>query len=130
MTKKVITTVEEFDAAPLILGRDIRDCVKCRTPTYWRTRRQPKHGHCQDCQPWAPVAGEVVDALTERALDLFLDVFPGSDVGRPDPPQDVPGWRLLRMWWPVAARWDQQWVWCTSRQARDLTSFNDRKVAR
>lgn len=128
MTKRLIQTLEEWDEVQPILGRDIRDCAKCGEPTFWRTARQLKHGRCLDCQPHIPVAEDVYEAAAERAVDLILDAFPESDFGVPEPPDDVPFWHLMRMWWPVARRWDQQWVWVTPKQARDFNSFNRRNA--
>lgn len=129
MTKncpKVIRTIEDWDNSRPVYGSDLRQCVRCGEPTFWRTARQPKHGRCQDCQPWVPVTREIYDAVAARALDLLLDAFPDSDMNPPQPPDDVPRWFLRRMYWPVAQRWDQQWVWATPREVRAFNSFNRR----
>jgi hypothetical protein len=118
-----IMSIEEWDAAQPLLGADTRPCAKCRQPTYWRTARQPRLGHCLDCTPFPPTTAAVLEELDERALDLVLDAFPGTSVGgttRAERDHHERRWLLLRLYWVAARRWDQRWVWLSLAEAAPL----------
>lgn len=126
---KVLSTPEEADAR-LILCADVRQCAKCKADTYWATPRQPKLGTCQACLPWMPMIWDLVAELGRRALRTLLEVFAGATVNVDSNPPMRPGrygkpqLTLMRGYWIIDRRWEQEWMYLPPRDAGPCAGCN------
>lgn len=120
MKHKRVEQLSDLDTDLILMRDEVRQCSGCGADTWWRRPRQPKHGICLDCAGVPACTDEVDQQAWSRAGRLLRQAFPGSIAGTDRPVPSAPRWLLLRLWWPVAQRWDQRWVWLSPPDAYRL----------